>query len=190
MEIKKLNFGSGTDVKEGYVNADLSNADVNFDFDKFPYPFEDNYFDEIYAKETIDHLSDYFAVMMELYRISKPNAIIHIITPFYHTAKAHKPTHHYHFSYAYFIGLSKDKVEREVIAERIETHKDINCEIVEFKTIPHKFFKWIPDIKLGKHIGLRYVLGMIFGEIVQELDVKLIVIKECVKKKLMRDLNV
>ena len=41
MAVKKLNFGCGRDIREGYVNADiarLDGVDKVFDFNKFPYP--------------------------------------------------------------------------------------------------------------------------------------------------------
>ena len=42
---KKLNFGSGEDYREGYVNIDwnpLAEPDIQHDLNKYPYPFENN----------------------------------------------------------------------------------------------------------------------------------------------------
>jgi len=49
----KLNIGCGKDLKEGYVNLDVVNYGGNqiHDLNKFPYPFEENTFDEIYASK-------------------------------------------------------------------------------------------------------------------------------------------
>ena len=47
----KLNLGCGRDIREGYVNLDkagLDGVDVVHDLNVFPYPFEDNEFDEIH----------------------------------------------------------------------------------------------------------------------------------------------
>ena len=47
----KLNLGCGKDIKEGYINLDIVDYGGNqiHNINSFPYPFEDNTFDEIYA---------------------------------------------------------------------------------------------------------------------------------------------
>lgn len=91
--MRKLNFGSGNEKKEGYINADLEGADVNFNFNEFPYPFKDNYFDEIYTKDTLDHLDDFLKVMEELHRITKPDGKVRVIVPFYNSSLSVMLTH-------------------------------------------------------------------------------------------------
>ena len=96
---KKLNFGSGKKKMKGYVNADIHGADVNFDFNKFPYPFKDDTFDYIYACHTIEHLENLFRVFEELHRICKDGATIEIISPFWlHPAASSVGQKHFHFS--------------------------------------------------------------------------------------------
>ena len=71
----KLNFGCGTDIKEGYVNADIQEgADLVFDFNKFPYPFKDNEFDYIYSRNVLEYLENPEKVLIELRR--KANMIL------------------------------------------------------------------------------------------------------------------
>ena len=72
----KLNIGCGGDIKEGYINLDIRKhkgykVDVAHNLDHYPYPFKDNYFDEVYARDVIEHVQDIFKCMMEIKRICK-----------------------------------------------------------------------------------------------------------------------
>ena len=81
--MKKLNVGCGRDIKEGWVNLDCIEAkgiNVVHNLDSFPYPFEDNTFDEVLASQIIEHLSNPEGFIRELWRISKPNVKINIGT--------------------------------------------------------------------------------------------------------------
>jgi len=84
MEKTKLNLGCGKDIKEGYVNVDsvkLSGVDVIQELSDYPWKFKDNEFDEVYARFILEHLPDNIKVMEEIWRISKPGAIIKIWVP-------------------------------------------------------------------------------------------------------------
>ncbi len=102
INMKKLNFGSGNKIKEGYVNADLVNypgVDTIFDFNQPPYPFADNFFDEICAFHILEHLNDFHVTISELARISKPGAIWDIRVPFFLNTKYFgDPSHKIPFS--------------------------------------------------------------------------------------------
>ena len=80
----KLNLGCGKDLKEGYVNLDIVDYGGNqiHDINKFPYPFADNYFDEIYASHVLEHIDNFNKTITELYRILKPNGIFCICSVF------------------------------------------------------------------------------------------------------------
>jgi predicted SAM-dependent methyltransferase len=55
----KLNIGCGKKILEGYVNLDkikLPGVDVVQDLNKYPWEFQDNTFDEIYADNVMEHL--------------------------------------------------------------------------------------------------------------------------------------
>lgn len=82
--MRKLNLGCGRKYLEGYINIDICEkvkADLYFNLNKTPYPFEDNSIDEVLMMHSLEHL-DNNKVLKELYRIGKPNAIIKIEVPF------------------------------------------------------------------------------------------------------------
>jgi len=84
--MKILDLGCGRRKTPGAIGIDkikLPEVDVVHDLNKFPYPFEDNYFHKIIAKNIIEHLWDTVKVMEELYRILKPNGILYIEVPIF-----------------------------------------------------------------------------------------------------------
>ncbi len=105
-----LDVGCGLRKRPGAVGVDVnprSQADVVHDLDRFPYPFPDNYFDEIICDNALEHLDDVLKVMEELHRIAKPSALLTIVVPYYPHQQAHTdPTHRHFFgvhSFDYFI---------------------------------------------------------------------------------------
>lgn len=88
----KLHLGCGEDYREGYHNVDFHDhvkVDQVFDLNVFPYPYEDNSFDEIIAFHVLEHLNNPFLVMKELHRISKPSAKIYIKVPHFSRGFTH-----------------------------------------------------------------------------------------------------
>lgn len=82
----KLHIGCGRDIREGYINldkAELNGVDVAHDLDVFPYPFSDNYFDEILCRHVLFCLNNLIKVYEELYRITKNKGIIKITEPIF-----------------------------------------------------------------------------------------------------------
>ncbi len=102
----KLNIGCGTDIKKGYVNCDvvkLPGVDVVFNLEKFPWPFPDNSFKEIICSHILEHLSDFNAVINEIWRISEPGAKIKVYSPYYvGWSYAADPSHKTIFCYRTF----------------------------------------------------------------------------------------
>ena len=81
-----LNLGCGNDKKLGCINLDARQdvqPDVVWNIEQLPFPFPDNYFDEIIAKDIIEHLpySKVRPVLKELHRILKPGGKIYIQVP-------------------------------------------------------------------------------------------------------------
>ncbi len=166
--MKKLNFGSGQDIKKDWINVDITpfkGVDKNFDFNVFPYPFKENDFDEIYTDNVLEHLNNIPQVMKELHRITKPNGIIHIIVPYYNCFGAYNDvTHTHYFSHLSFEPFYKpDTRGNYFIKEKFALKK--------IKFVPTRFGKiFLFDF-------IRLPLSFIFGQIIQTIDITLIVLK-------------
>jgi hypothetical protein len=85
---KRLNLGCGLKKIEGFVNVDISptvKPDQIVDLNQFPWPFADNEFDHIVAKDIIEHLGetskDFISAIKEMYRISHNGAIWEVQAP-------------------------------------------------------------------------------------------------------------
>jgi len=106
----KLDLGCGLRKRPGAIGIDVnprSQADVVHDLNRFPYPFPQNHFDEIFCDNVLEHLDDVIKVMEELHRIAKPSAIVTIIVPFFPNRYANTDPTHKHFfglhSFDYFV---------------------------------------------------------------------------------------
>ena len=165
----KLNFGCGKTIKKGYINADINpfkGVDKTFDFNIFPYPFTDDEFDEIYADNVLEHLDDIPAVMKELHRISKPDAIIKIIVPYHNCYGAYNDvTHKHYFSHLSFEPFYKMDTRGNYFLQEKFTLKRL-------KLVPTRLGK------LFLFDFLRLPLSFIFGQIIQTIDIELRVVKQ------------
>lgn len=83
MEIEqtKLNMGCGFRKLEDHWNVDISpkcNPDQVLDFDVTPWPYEDNFFENITASNILEHLGQnprvFTEIIKEMYRVSKDGA--------------------------------------------------------------------------------------------------------------------
>ena len=174
--IKKLNIGCGRDIKKGYINLDkakIKGVDVVHDIDKIPWPFKPNYFDEVYARDVIEHTKDLFKTMKEIHRICRKNAKVRVIVPYWHSSGAFYPNHNYFFnidglkfftekgrSYDNFYGFKMEKID----------------------LIPSRIGWFIPPIPLPKSwfpnvLNLRHLMSYLLGEIIVKIDFQLKSIK-------------
>ena len=70
--MKKLNFGCGKDIREGWDNVDIQkNPKIikNFNFDDLPYPLETNHYDYILMKQILNMLEKPEKVLKGLEKI-------------------------------------------------------------------------------------------------------------------------
>jgi len=166
-EEKKLNFGSGRDVKTGYINVDITKfdgVDKTFNFDVFPYPFRENTFEFVYADNVLEHLDDITRVMKELHRVCKDGAEVRIIVPYYNCFGSYNDvTHKHHFSHLAFVPFYEDKTRGNYFIDEEFTLKKINL---------------IPT-RLGRLVlpFLRLSISQVFGQIIQTIDITVIVKK-------------
>ena len=175
--MEKLNIGCGQDIKKGYINLDKSKVkgvDVVHNLDKYPWPFPSNYFDEVYGRDAIEHLRDLNKAMKEIHRISKPNAKVRLIVPYWHSSGAFYPNHYYFFnvdSMKFF--TDEDRSYDNYYGFKLE----------EIKLIPSRIGWLIPPIPLPRLLfpnvlNLRHLDSYLLGEIIIKIDFTLRVIKK------------
>jgi len=139
--MKKLNFGSGNDIKEGWDNVDIQKSPKltkSFDFDKFPYPLKDNTYDYVLVRQVIEHVLYPDRMLFELHRICKNKGIIRIETAHYTNKGAYNDMQHLHFlnenAFKFFVET------RTLINERKNMFK-----IKELVITPTAIGKFIPN---------------------------------------------
>ena len=84
----RLNLGSGVNKMDGYVNVDkfdYGKPDIMMDLEQTPWQFLDDSVEEIMLNHTLEHLGKdtqtFFAIIKEIYRVCKNNALIEINVP-------------------------------------------------------------------------------------------------------------
>jgi SAM-dependent methyltransferase len=163
--MKKLNFGCGKVIKKGWINVDIQkypDIDKSFDFEKFPYPFENDTFDYVLADNVFEHLNNLNLVLRELHRICKDGAKIRIIVPYYNCKGAYNDVTHVHFfNETTFYNLINPSYS-------VNKNKPL-FEIDHLYLKPTRFGKIFPNF-IRKYVS--YILGEIYSEIVVDLIVK------------------
>ena len=80
----KLSLGCGIYKLDGYINVDIrKDADLVWDLNVYPYPFEDSSCSEILMDNSLEHLADVDRTMLELHRILAPGGKLIIRVPHY-----------------------------------------------------------------------------------------------------------
>ena len=88
MKKKKLNVGSGKDIKpkkEGWINLDIHDrlgADFIWDLNKLPLPFKTKEFDFVLCSHVIEDWADPVPLMDELVRITKKGGKLEFRVPY------------------------------------------------------------------------------------------------------------
>ena len=165
MLMEKLNFGCGPEIKEGWTNVDIQKAkgiDKSFNFNEYPYPFKDNTFDYILVDMVLEHLPNPQKVMKELWRISKKNATIKIIVPYYNSYYAYgDPTH---------VNFFNELSMKQTLGEVDYSHKKQKekFKIIELESVPQRFVAFLPKKILN---ALKRVLGNMITRLESEVKV-------------------
>lgn len=184
--MNKLNLGCGKDIKPGYVNLDIVDYGGNeiHDINSFPYPFPENYFDEIYCSHVLEHLESFHKTVTELYRIAKPDTVIIVYAPFFLNTKYFgEPDHKIPFSIRTFdnyefIGNRKLKFyEKWKLNHRTNYEGKAQFEILEKKFITSHFsiLKWMDVIVNIEPVMYERFFAGIFSP--EEVYFKLRVVK-------------
>jgi len=141
MENKKiiLNLGCGKTRIPGSIGVDMSKiddyVDVIHNLDSIPYPFTDNYVDEIHMYHVLEHLHNPLEKMEELHRILKPGGKLHLRVPHFSSMGAFTDiTHIRPFGYVSFDCLEENHYHHFYTKIRF---KIINKEIKYFGLYPN-----------------------------------------------------
>ena len=93
----RLNIGCGHDTRAGWINLDrvhLDGVDLVHDLTQCPWPFEDESFVEILAKDVLEHVHNLTEVVTESHRVLKPGGTLTIQVPHFTSKDAFSdPTH-------------------------------------------------------------------------------------------------
>jgi SAM-dependent methyltransferase len=92
-----IDLGCGTRKREGYLGMDrvnLPGVDIVYEVES-SIPLEDNTVDGIWSNFFFEHVSNLVRLLQEIYRISRPGALIEFTVPYYQSVTQFKdPTHH------------------------------------------------------------------------------------------------
>jgi SAM-dependent methyltransferase len=166
---RKLNFGCGKKIMGGYINLDiapLEGVDVVHNIDEFPYPFDDNSFEVVYANSVLEHVKDLPQVMRELHRILEPGGKLVGGVPWFNYSGAFgDPTHKYFFTLETFRYFDVD-------SPYFYESNGGSWKIISLDVTPTKYGRWIPFKK-----KLLWRLGLFIGELIHKLNFELKTVK-------------
>lgn len=135
--MKKLNLGCGKDIIEGYVNLDsikLPKVDVVHNLNKYPWPFKDSTFEEVYCDNVLEHLDSIIQPAEEIWRVSKPGAKVIIKVPIFPgIGAAADPTHKQFFTYTTFNYFRPE--------DKLNYYSKARFRIVRRKIVFHQYLK-------------------------------------------------
>lgn len=182
-KMKKLNIGSGTDIRKGWVNLDvthLDGVDVVHDLNQFPWPFENNEFDEILLWNVLEHLDDRIKTLEEIYRISKPNANVRVSVPYWNSYEfITDPTHKQRFnefSFDFF-----DPSKHHCKKRHYYSFARFKVEEVRFRVFLFKPYLTLPKgHMIIKNAILKKIIGFFaqfLSNVIHSLEFELKVIK-------------
>ena len=165
----KLQLGCGKKPLAEYINLDIEQyawVDVVHDLDKYPWPFEDNRFEEIFANSVLEHIGDLIKCFGEMHRILKPGGILRGGVPWYNYAGAFgDPTHKHFFTKTTFHYLTKESAYS--YSEKTGVWKIRKLEVT-----PTRYGRVIPYKK-----KLLSFLGCFIGNLVHKIEFELMTVK-------------
>lgn len=163
--MKKLNFGCGIKIKEGWDNVDIQKdkkLTKSFDFNKFPYPLKKNYYDYILIENILEHLDEPEKVLNELWKIAKRGGILEIIAPHYTNKGAYSDFQHKHFF--------NEICFSQLASQENKIEKKPKFEMIELKLTPTSFGKIFPEF-------IRKKLSLFINGLISQIHVKMKVLK-------------
>jgi SAM-dependent methyltransferase len=169
-----IDLGCGISKKKGAIGLDnmrLKGVDIICDLNH-GLPLKDDSIDAVYTSHFLEHTVNFVAVMEEIYRVSRHDAEIEIIAPYWHSNLAvQDPTHRHFFTEDTFYYFTRDQKTRKPRNSDYGFHCDFRVK--EVRLVYANFFLWLRFIPFGK-----YHPGQVFGNVVRELKVSLKVNKK------------
>jgi SAM-dependent methyltransferase len=97
-----LDVGCGNAKIPGALGIDAvagTQADIVHDLNRIPWPVADDAFDVVRLWSVLEHLDDTLAVLHEVHRVARKDAVVIIGVPHFSSANSYTdPTHRHHFS--------------------------------------------------------------------------------------------
>lgn len=149
--LKRLNLGCGLNKFDGYLNVDSSELvkpDQLIDLNVTPWPWKDNEFGHIIAKDVLEHLGDtsddFMRILKEMYRVSDNGAVWEVQVPHWRCDIAmDDPTHKRLITLGTFMLMNQKKIFDRMREKQSDSllafEHDIDLEIcdVQFEYLPH-----------------------------------------------------
>lgn len=127
----KLNIGSGTDYRPGFVNIDSNpRAKTDLCADATELPFAENSVDYVMMRHSLEHIprAKIWAFLNKLYYVCRPGAIVEIWVPHFKGIHACHPQHDTLWGSASFEPMSVDNPARTLAGA--EHYTDFICKIL------------------------------------------------------------
>ncbi|MBU2612618.1 MAG: class I SAM-dependent methyltransferase [Nanoarchaeota archaeon] len=152
-----LNIGCGNNKEDvpfrgkiiGIDRTKLRGVDIVHDLNSFPWPIKNNQFDYVYASHVLEHLEDIVKPLEEIYRISKPSAIVKIIVPLFPGVWTFAdPTHKQAFTYMSFNYFEK--------SHGLNYYSHARFKILKRKILFHKLYRFMEFINISEFLRKGY----------------------------------
>lgn len=182
----KLNLGCGGNHKSGYVNVDkFGKADVLFNLEIFPWPWEDGSVHEVLFNHVLEHLGQttevYFGIIKEVYRICVNGAKVHINVPHpRHDSFINDSTHVRAITVESILMFSKKKnrqwLEDGFANSPLGLFIDVDFELVQARIVLDPVWQKKLSAKEISEVELKEAMSK-YNNVVQEIQMDLQVIK-------------
>lgn len=171
-----LDVGCGQRKRDGCIGIDrvpLIGVDVVYDLARFPWPFKESTFKEIFAVHVLEHIPNTIAVMEEIHRVGSPGGVVHITVPYYRYEGAYRDPTHVNFftenSFYYFV----PKAEMKVKVPDHYTHRKFS--IVDLQLIRAGRWDHLIERRLKSHAVKRMARRLLHGGVTDiEVDLKVL----------------
>jgi ubiquinone/menaquinone biosynthesis C-methylase UbiE len=157
----KLDIGCGQRKQSGFKGVDIvpgPGVDFVWDLEKYPWePFKDNSIEEIHCAHYVEHVSDLFKFMDEIWRICENDAKVTFISPYYASKRAWAdPTHKQAISD--FTWLYYNKGWRE--SQKLD-HYPVKCNFVIESTVLFLNPPWDKKTEEARQFAIQHYLNVV-----------------------------